>query len=312
MFDATRLPSPLLDDHLVDSPDAARLWLPRLSLSNCVRGVIVRNTTGLALDKHPLINHFPASPLCTLTWLFQGHAQEVKAVEGRWALDQSVALPGPLVFSGPYTRPLAGHYPGPVHLMLLMMLPDAFEAMTGIDPGAYINRFVAADDVLDPAWRGMCQAVFDAPDDEARVALIDAQMAAWWQASRAHKSASSRLLDDWYTGLALRAANTGLGRSARQIERRIKQWTGQPLRELRGIGRSERAFFAAVTSREQGEVNWADVAHEVGYADQSHLCRQTRRLTGFAPEELTRRIAEDEGFWAYRLWGFSEARPPRT
>lgn len=38
------------------------------------------------------------------------------------------------------------------------------------------------------------------------------------------------------------------------------------------------------------------------YANQSHLCRETRRLTGFSPDELRRRIHGDEGFWLYRLW----------
>lgn len=28
----------------------------------------------------------------------------------------------------------------------------------------------------------------------------------------------------------------------------------------------------------------------------------THLATGFAPEELRRPIAEDEGFWAYRVW----------
>ena len=98
----------------------------------------------------------------------------------------------------------------------------------------------------------------------------------------------------------------GLGRSLRQVERRIKQWTGLPLRELKGLGKLERAFFETIQAVENGTDNWSDVAEQAGYTDQSHLCRQTRRLTGFAPEELRRRIAEDEGFWCYRVWGFQE------
>ena len=125
---------------------------------------------------------------------------------------------------------------------------------------------------------------------------------------RPDASSASYLLHDWYEGLMLRAATSGLGRSARQMERRIKQWTGQPLRELSGISRSEQAFFQTLLAFEQGELNWAELANEMGYTDQSHLCRQTRRLTGFPPDELRRRIAQDEGFWLYRLWGFSEVR----
>jgi len=108
-------------------------------------------------------------------------------------------------------------------------------------------------------------------------------------------------LHDWARALAMRAAVSGVGRSLRQAERRVKGWTGLPMRELRGMGRAEQAFFRTVTDGE-GAVNWADIAADTGYADQSHLSRETRRITGFPPGELRRRIVEDESFWVYRIW----------
>ena len=100
----------------------------------------------------------------------------------------------------------------------------------------------------------------------------------------------------------MRAAQTSVGSSLRQLERRVKLWAGQPMRELQGISRLERAFFDAVAADDAGRLNWASVAADSGYADQSHLTRTTRRLTGFSPAELHRRIHEQESFWAYRLW----------
>lgn len=38
-----------------------------------------------------------------------------------------------------------------------------------------------------------------------------------------------------------------------------------------------------------------------GYAGWN--CKRTSaRITGFTPEDLYRRMAEDESFWSYRLW----------
>jgi AraC-like DNA-binding protein len=165
---------------------------------------------------------------------------------------------------------------------------------------------VPVEDVFDDTWLALCRAVDEAPGDEARVRLIEDFLLPRWRQARPEATRAGRLVADWSHSLALRAATSGLGRSLRQVERRIKQWTGQPLRELRGIGRSEQAFFEAVVALKSGSVNWSDVASNTGYADQSHLCRQTRRITGFAPEELRRLIATDECFWAYRLWGYSE------
>lgn len=51
-----------------------QLWLPRVSLSRCIRAALVRSTVGVgrhwpAAWHH---NHFPASPYCTIGWFFQG------------------------------------------------------------------------------------------------------------------------------------------------------------------------------------------------------------------------------------------------
>jgi AraC-like DNA-binding protein len=103
--------------------------------------------------------------------------------------------------------------------------------------------------------------------------------------------------------LAMRAVAAGHGRSVRQAERRIKQWSGQSLRALRLVSRAEAAFKSVRRQDESAEaVLWSALAHDNGYADQAHLCRETRRLSGFSPEELRRLVSESESFWAYRVW----------
>lgn len=287
----------------------SNLWLPRVALSSCVRAVLSRDTRGVTLSEEQRYNHFPASPVCSLVWYFSGRGEVLDP--GCPARDGSPRVPfGPLTFCGPFNRPVISWNPGPMHAMVLLLLPDALTLLTGIDPGRYINRVVPAEDVFDASWIAMCKAVEAAADDECRVQLIEAFLRPRWQQARPDTALPSRIYADWSQSLALRAATSGWGRSMRQIERRIKQWTGQPLRELRGLGRSEQAFFDVVVAGKSGPVNWSDVASNIGYSDQSHLCRQTRRITGFSPEELRRRIFNDETFWAYRLWGFSEGQLP--
>jgi AraC-like DNA-binding protein len=187
--------------------------------------------------------------------------------------------------------------------MMWMLMPDAVHQLTGIDITPTVNRFVDVRDCFPAHWVDLCHAVMTAPTDDQRVALMENFLEPLWQAARPKRPLNAHRYQDWAQALAMRAATSGAGRSLRQVERRIKQWTGQPLRELRGVGRSERAFFEGLAFAEQGErPNWAAVADSSGYADQSHLCRETRRITGFTPEELYRRIANEEGFWVYRLW----------
>ena len=99
------------------------------------------------------------------------------------------------------------------------------------------------------------------------------------------------------------AANSGVGKSLRQAERRIKQWAGLPLRDLRRVARGEDMFYRARAVPAADDPNWAELAVDGGYADQSHLCRETRRITGLSPNELKKAIDdEEESFWMYRIW----------
>jgi len=280
-----------------------QLWPPRLSLTSCVRGVMVRNTMGTNLSPAERFNYFPATPLCSITWLFTGRSECVTADEFPVSLDAPRRpLPEGPLFGGPHERPSVSWNPGPAHGMMLMLMPDALRLLTGIDPSRWLDTLTSVRDVLPADWVALCDTVQQAADDPTRVQLIQDFLEPRWQAARPTTPLSAARYLDWAQGLAMRAALSAPGRSLRQVERRIKQWAGQPMRELLGVGRAERAFFAAMTAERQGRVDWADIAAREGYADQSHLCRATRRITGFSPEALRRRISEDEAFWVYRIW----------
>jgi AraC-like DNA-binding protein len=282
------------------TPDtSARLWLPRLALGGCVSAAMLRNTQGLDLQGDDLRNYFPASPLMSLVWLFKGSGEAV--VESGFADWGGPAPVGPLTLCGPFPQPSISRNHGPVHALQLLFQPDALQALLGLDPAAHVNRVCDAHAVLPSDWRAWAQEVAGAGDDATRLALIENFLLPRWQPI-AHGRAIGRRYKDWSEGLALRAATSATGRSLRQIERRIKGWAGLPLRELRAIARGEAAFLDVMQAEPAAAVSWADVANSHGYADQSHLCRETRRLTGFAPAELHRRIQSDPAFWAYRLW----------
>ena len=261
---------------------------------------MTRSTLGLALSDAQRFNHYPATPLCSIGWMFEGSTELLPSHAPAEMTQPRVPLPGRITFSGPFTRPSVSWNPGPAHGMMLMLMPDAVQALTGLNPADWIDRFEPLHAVLGPDWQALGDAVLAASDDEQRVALIEGFLLPRWQRQRPQAAAPARL-QDWTQALAMRAAASGVGRSLRQAERRIKGWTGLPMRELRGLGRAEQAFFRALAEGDR-PVRWSDVAADAGYADQSHLCRETRRITGFPPAELRRRIAEDESFWMYRIW----------
>lgn len=261
-----------------------------------------RNTVGLDLQEQDRLTYFPSVPACCLVWVLEGEAGNALGVRPG-ALGTDVFAPMPaFAVAGPRSRPLVTKTIGDSRIFVLMLLPDAFHSITGREPGEYVNQILPAMGVLGDEWQVMSDAVRCASDDDARVRLVQDFLAPLWAEMRPTASFHGRLIQDWSHALSLRAATSGFGRSLRQVERRIKRWTGQPLRDLKGLVRMETAMLDAVLAIQQGEVNWAELAVASGFSDQAHLCRQIRLLTGFSPQELMRRAMHEEAFWFYRLW----------
>lgn len=305
------------DAHHADSapaplaPDTRNhLQLPRAALGACVRAYVERDTRGTCLSDAQRFNHFPASPYCSLTWVLHGSGEMVQTEHpdaDDLAQRPRLPLAADWLISGPHTRPMVSWNPGPALGFWVLLQPDALHALTGLDSTAWCNQTLAAAPLLaaaphGAAWQALDGAVRAAPDRAGRVAAVEAFLHPRWQALRPAQPLGLHHTRDWAVAVAQRAASSGPGRSLRQLERRIKRHTGLPMRELRVLNRAERAFFQARAAQDAARLSWTDVASDVGYADQSHLCRETRRVTGFSPEELRQRIAGDEAFWAYRLW----------
>ena len=294
-----------MDEPAPVSAAVNRLWTPRLSLSACTRGVMLRDTRGLALSPAQRLTYFPASPLCAVHVTFEGEAELLRGFPDRPARldDPREPLPSGLVLVGPHTQPTACWNPGPVHVLSLVLMPDALQLLTGLEPAALVNRVVDASTLLPAEWRWLFGGLAALPDADAQVQRLQDFLDPRWQAVRPKQALQGHRYADWAQGLAMRAAQSSAGRSLRQMERRIKAWAGQPMRELQSLGRIEQAFFTVARAADDERVRWAEVAADTGYADQSHLSRSTRRVTGFAPDELRRRIRDEEPFWLYRLWG---------
>lgn len=270
----------------------SQLIAPRLSLGSCVRAFVARSTLACELEPHQRFNHLPASPACAVTWFIRGRAV--------WA--ESGAPAARIAFCGPRTQPVTSVNPGPVETLTMLIMPDALHALMGFQPARLVNRSCDAAEVFSPEWLAMLNALFEQSHFADRVRLVEDFLEPRWRAVQAERWSSVRTYRDWAEGLAVRALISGVGRSVRQTNRRIQAWAGLPLGSLMGLSRAERALVDAQIAHAHGRVKWADVAADAGYADQSHLCRQARRVTGLSPQQLMQRIESDESFWIYRLW----------
>ena len=252
------------------------------------------------------VNRFPAHAYCSLTWFFEDAPVVVLPSGDAWA---GRALPR-VLFSGPRSRPLVTRHTGRMRALTLALYPQAVHALTGLPIAEHIDRFTPLDELLPPPWQALSRQVLEAAGDDERVALIERFLLPRWQACATSAGDGAdgadrgdHAHDDGVRSFNARRLARAADRSDRPQDRRIRDSAGQPLRRLRRLQRLERSFLAARAQLQAGTLSWAGIAADAGFADQSHLSREMREITGDSPRDWARRLVDDdEGYWAYRIW----------
>ncbi|AJC23298.1 AraC family transcriptional regulator [Pandoraea pulmonicola] len=293
---APRVPEhgPLLSTHL-HPPSAA--------LHGALAAVVTRDTRSAGLSDTQRLSHFPASPLVCLT-IYQGF--DVGLVRTSDGVSRWSAFGTRATLSGSQSLPTTSWAPRDGRGVLICLPVSVVKPLLGVDPLALQDRFVCAYDAMGDDWRPFLDALVAAQDDTTSLAVLDTFLGPRWTSVRPERTPLGALRlagQRWVEGLAFQALEWRRTHSPRQVERRIKAHTGRSLREWQALVKTESAFFSARDSFESGQpFDWAALAHDEGFADQAHMSRMSKRVTGFSPGEFARRYLEDESFWLYRLW----------
>lgn len=263
---------------------------------------VVRDTRGCDLSYRDRFNHFIASPFVAINWMFDGEGCLItNSAEAR--SPGTVPPVARITVTGPSRDPYLSWNPGPVRAMTVGFYPESWQALTGVDVSNLAGRTLPVEGVLQPEICAVLESVLDQGDCAEGFKNLQDALQPVWQAQRPQQPELPMFLRDWTTALAVRGGGSGFGRSARQIQRRIKSWTGQSQRDLDRLARAEEAFAISIRHRDDPAFDLAQVAAEAGYADQSHMGREVRSFSGASPAQINRLIATEESYWLYRLLG---------
>lgn len=294
-------PDPLVRAPRLANNSHERFYFSPPSLKGAIVAVIIRDLRGVEASTEQLITHFPASHLLCLSWYQDfpiGHIQVDEQGSSWQPFSTAVMLSGsqsqPLVSWAPHTGR------GGIICFTLEMARKIFQ----IEPILFHDRFVSAYEALVPSWWPFLEALSVAEHDQATLEVLERYLLPQWQASPEYLKLPLRQLgQQWVERLAWQAHKWGRSQSTRQIERRIKAYSGRSLKEWKSLVRTEAVFFEAREQYEAGlTLNWAQLAQDHEFADQAHLIRFCKRITGFTPTEFVERFQADESFWVYRLW----------
>jgi AraC-like DNA-binding protein len=273
---------------------STRLYQPRVEVSPFVRAFIMRDTRACALEGEQLLNRFPASAHCVLTWFLEGEAELLSNAGGQ----QGMVLSG-CVASGCQTQPLVTRNRGDTHGFIAMFHPDAFQALFGVDLAPLQDRFRPAHEVLPARGRDLVEAVFAAASHGERQALVERCVL---EHAQHHKLPAWLRIRRMGSRITLGMACSMLGIGPRQLQRLAPREAGARLQTLIRLRRGERSYLTAQRRYLAGQpLDWANHALDCDYADQSHMARECKARTGRTPARLARDVLREEADWVYRL-----------
>ncbi|WP_233177018.1 AraC family transcriptional regulator [Ralstonia sp. ASV6] len=280
-----------------------RLHLAPPALQGAIVAILCRDTRAFALTDAQRLTHFPASPMVSLSWFQDFEAGLVERTDGgpQWR-----PFGAQVVLSGSQSLPTVSWAPITGRGGMICLTADVAQTLFGVDLAVVADRFVDAHAVLGTVWQPLLDALLDTHDDADVLAVLEQHLVARWHALQGPDTVVSSLRRagrHWVERLGWQAHEWRRTHSPRQVERRIKTFSGRSLREWQALVKSEGAYFAAMDRHAAGlPFDWAALAQDEGFADQAHLSRTAKRITGFSPSEFVERFVEDEAFWAYRLW----------
>ncbi|MFG3697559.1 helix-turn-helix domain-containing protein [Micromonospora sp. NPDC047620] len=168
------------------------------------------------------------------------------------------------------------------HGVALGLTPAGVSALLGVPVPELVGATVSPDTLLGRRAYELADRLGSAPDWPARFALLDELLAAWLRPDRTSGDAVTRA---WWRlqrpGRAVGEVAAGVGISRRGLELGFRRHIGMPPKTVARIARLQHAVHRL--GRPGATLA---LATDCGYADQPHLSREVRAMTGLTPTEL--------------------------
>ncbi len=229
-----------------------------------------------AEDLAPFIEHF---------WIVRWDLIEPQIVETvpHPSVHMVMDTTGPAEIAGVMDRKFTRTLEGRGRVVGTKFRPGAFRAFVKQSVANFSNRRLPIGDVFGTSARGLRERVLETEDDLASIAIIEPYL----------RSLRPRL-DDSITLAGRVAARIAEDRSLTRVDQIVTEFA-MPLRQLQRLFKEYvgvspkwiiqryRLLEAAERMAEDAIPAWADLALDLGYADQAHFIRDFKRFVGRTP-----------------------------
>lgn len=214
------------------------------------------------------------------------------------------------LIAGQMTRPLRIAPTGKVSLIGIRFNPRGARPFLKVAVSELTDRYAALEDVAVCPEPDMIERVCDAPSMEGRITLLEESLTRWSRDLPGDDSWVGKSVDRILESnglISIDELSAGAGVSSRQLERQFNREVGVGPKVLCRILRFQRVFRAV----DRDSSNWAAVAVDCGYYDQSHLIRDFQRFAGTTPASILASAGELTELFTRknRESNFSNTRP---
>jgi AraC-like DNA-binding protein len=202
---------------------------------------------------------------------------------------------GEAFVAGPHLRPALSHSGGEqsgIHVLLPLV---TLRRMLGVSMDQLADQVVPLDALLGRRARELCERLGEAGGRMARVAALDDALTGWLRSSSAvgrQTESALRLLRS-RPDLDIAEIAREIGWSRKHLADRIQNAVGVGPRSFRRLLRFQQ--LVELLGEAEKPVDWAALACEAGYFDQSHMIREFREFSGLTPGAYLARTLPDGG-----------------
>ena len=172
---------------------------------------------------------------------------------------------------------------GNTEMIVAVFYPHTIGLFIDTPPSAFYNQEISGYDIENRQLSQLADQIFDCPDSESTISLIEQ-----WMTARIKPSLNTNRIDAALSAM-LRCPSVLVDTLAsiaclgkKQFERQFRQCVGMNPKEYERIVRFQRALRMI----QLGSRDYADIAYANGYADQSHFIREFRQFSGLTPKQL--------------------------
>ncbi|MGE3876410.1 MAG: helix-turn-helix domain-containing protein, partial [Parvibaculaceae bacterium] len=197
--------------------------------------------------------------------------------------------------AGIYVAPVIVGSTGGAHCLQVNFSPLGALQFFGVAQSEIAGRTLSLDDLLGPGAPSLVHELHDAADWAARFALLDRFIARRFERARTPHDTVRAVwhgLERSKGAASIERLAQDAGVSRRHLAKLFRAEIGAAPKTMARIMRFEHARHMAEAVPRQ---SWADIAYAAGYADQAHLTREFKELSGLSPRGLVRRDRAETG-----------------